>query len=196
MSRHDQETQPWPNAANLVREYLEKRWGGFLLKTHYAWFTGSTVWALMYGLRPDLDADLDMFIELPDGMRNAMFRQETTAAIAQDRPVDMNYLYNCAPVKWIESHIKDSPAYVAINKNGSIGGRRYATPQGQLDYWVCSSDVFSQLMNYPHNSHGHCKAAFSFYRNALVIMPNNLVTAQGRIETAERQMLQAALEAK
>jgi hypothetical protein len=192
MSKHDQETQPWPNIANKVQSYLEKRWGGFLLKTHYAWFTGSTVWSLLYGIEPAPDADLDMFIEPPQGMQTRW----ANAAIQAGEDIngkDCEWMYkHCPSARWIESNLKDHGDYVRINKTGSIGGRRFQTSQGQLDYWICGSDVISQLNNYPVASHGHCKVAFSFYKKALIVMPNVFANEQGAFEMNERLMLETA----
>lgn len=193
VSTPDQLTEPWPNVANEIARHLRGKWGD-ITRTHYAWFTGSSVWSFLYGIEPSPEADLDMFIEIPTVEKNYMLRLAIQANGGQTRP---GWEYNHRAILWLEDYLKRDPGYEVLPaKTSSLGGRRCRVEAGKVDYWVCPSDAIQQLFNYPPDSHGHCKAAYSFYRNTLLVIPNSRATPDGEIECSERLMLKYAEKAR
>lgn len=160
------------NIANWIAHHVARRFPALADNPiPGVWFTGSSVWSLLYGVpSPSAEAkDWDIFTETE------------LSAIQLVTGMGWNLLPSF-PTR-DKRHSVREPKVVAhnlpslSNKLGPDGcaysdGFCYVTPEGDVDVWVTAEgDAISELRTYPTESHAHCRAAFSF-TDGLLILPN------------------------
>lgn len=153
------------NIANRIAAHVAKRFPD--LAAHPIgdiWFTGSSVWSLVYGL-PSPGHDWDIF---------ALNELAATQLVTT-----MNWNF-CPAFKTREKRTGDRTPEINWEKNIPTGHGRssysdgycYMTPGGEVDVWISDSGSAAvELRSYPIASHSHCRAAFSF-TDGLIVLPN------------------------
>lgn len=144
------------NVANRVAAHLRNRCPE-LCAIPGLWFSGSNVWAFLYGQEPDPNADLDVFMLQPkitvencfDDPRRALCKQ---LGIADE---DMEL-----------SKVKTGP-----DEDQYKEGIKALYKGGKLDIWEAVGTPQDALRDYPGRTHAHCRAAFSF-ADGLIVLPN------------------------
>lgn len=160
------------NIANWIADHVARRFPELAANPICgAWFTGSNVWSLLYGVpSPSAEAlDWDIFtetelgaIQLVTGMGWNLLPSFPTR--------DKRYK--------VRDPVVDARRLPSLSKKPSPDGSAYSdgfcyiTEQGDVDVWVTASgSAVAELRTYPTESHAHCRAAFSF-TDGLLILPN------------------------
>lgn len=182
--KSDKVSLQFPNAANLVDDWLRKNWKE-LYSVPYAWFTGSSVWRFLYDEPKREGADLDVFITPYRVRRDELPTCEPCAKLEKA----LAPLLDGGPLSINNVDTGDDKSLYR-KEFTSLGGKIAWTTKGRVDYWACGTGgiegAIYQLRNYPDESHGHCKAAYSPFWRMLLVLPNIKATEQGEIELLER----------
>ena len=118
--------------------------------------TGSNVWKYLYGEVPDPQSDIDIVYLVP----------ETSDISAVNCAVVTEPLLRCLGLEY-ELGTPTYPVKLVV-----LPGRRYITADGRtVDIWVFPGTVEQALLNYPSESHAHCRAGFTITQG-LTVLPN------------------------
>lgn len=176
-----------PNAANLIAAHVAARFPELARDPiPGVWFTGSNVWAWLYGDEPPLGADWDIFVTGAGA--------EVVAAAVADRlglascPACRTKDKRKAAVRTVDAdHV---PRLVPnARDDGSYGeGYSYETDSGEVDLWISTpGDVLGELRDYPTASHAHCRVAFSFTDGLVVLGNEHAAIASTESPSAHRR---------
>lgn len=153
------------NIANRIADHVAKRFPD--LAAHPIddiWFTGSSVWSLVYGLpSPGHDWDIFALSELAATQIVTTMNWNFCPAFKTKTKRDGS---GVPVIDWEKNipRVADGQSY--------SDGYCYVTPNGEVDVWICESgSAAAELRSYPIVSHSHCRAAFSF-TDGLIVLPN------------------------
>ena len=170
---------PIDNIANVVEDAVWNKWPELARSPIPGlWFTGSSIWRLLYPSSGHLGCttggeigsrDWDMFVLDADSASQVVTRMRWTAFPA------------CPTHAKKDSSIAKtiSEYNVPRVKDGSDGtpygdGVSYETDRGIVDLWISTTtSALEEIRAYPEGSHDHCRAAFSF-SDGLIVLPNPL----------------------
>lgn len=159
------------NAADRIHAWLEKEWPEVAAIKHPGiWLTGSKIWRQVYGMEPETDSDLDIFV-----MANQTIEGPLTRDILSKAHDGRLGSRPCALHRLLSTELRRMavPAKAGAKMKTSLGGERIHTERGSVDLWTCRlPSPRDQLMNYPEESHGQARVAYCPANGELIILRN------------------------
>ena len=150
------------NAADRIHAWLQVEWPEIMTwRDPNIWLTGSKIWRQVYGLMPDSDSDLDIFVMACGPM------DRPGGCIRPGDPCNLHLSLS----EWFRR--MEIPVKAGTKMKTSLGGERIHTDRGAVDLWTCRlPSPRDQLMNYPEESHGQARVAYCPANGELIILRN------------------------
>lgn len=145
-----------PNAANAVANHLATLPIGSLTGLRGVYITGSNVWKPVFGLEPDADSDIDIMVT--ENRNDTVYEQRD----AVRRVLGIT-----------EPPIADDTGSMIMDRPSSqMPGLKYQLPGGRVVDIFGVTTVVEGLADYPAESHGSARVAWSCEHGCLVMLPN------------------------